>query len=108
MGGITMQEAMILQEENVGAFNPVMQGSTGRLLNVRGTRVGAVTHLTSAMKPHSKDNRPLPRRAPWISQTSTLAAKIPELGNPSPDVDKFHAAIWLVLFCSAYTLDSGC
>ncbi|KAG4441522.1 hypothetical protein IFR05_002979 [Cadophora sp. M221] len=97
MGGTTVHEEMLLKSQNVGSFNPVMEGSTGHLLKVRGTRVGAVTHLTSAMKPHSKDNSPLPLRTPWISQTSTLAAKIPELGSPSSDAKKFLFTLWKTL-----------
>ncbi|KAH7305636.1 heterokaryon incompatibility protein-domain-containing protein [Rhexocercosporidium sp. MPI-PUGE-AT-0058] len=97
IGGTTVHEEMLFKSQNVGAFNPIMEGSTGSLLKVKGTRVGAVTHLTSAMRPHSRDNSPLPPRAPWISLTGTLAAKIPELGNPSPDVNKFQIAIWKTL-----------
>ncbi|KAL5329415.1 hypothetical protein ACEPPN_002927 [Leptodophora sp. 'Broadleaf-Isolate-01'] len=100
MGGTTVQEEMLLKSQNVGAFNPILEGSTRQLLNVRGTRVGAVTHLTSAMKPHSKDNSPLPPRVPWISLTSTLAAKIPELGNPSYEVCKFLSTLWKTLTMS--------
>ncbi|KAK0123682.1 hypothetical protein ONS95_008694 [Cadophora gregata] len=97
IGGTTVQEEVIFRNQDIGRVNPIREGSTNRLLKVRGTRIGAVTHLTSAMKPHVRDNSPLPDRAPWISLTGTLAKEIPELGNPSPDVSRFYSAIWKTL-----------
>ncbi|KAL2075158.1 hypothetical protein VTL71DRAFT_100 [Oculimacula yallundae] len=96
-GGTTLQEDNLLMTQKVGSFNPIMGGSTGLLLNVRGTRIGSVTHLTSAMKPHSRDDEPLPVRAPWILKTGSLAAEIPALGSASPDVSRFLQIIWKTL-----------
>ncbi|KAH7377554.1 heterokaryon incompatibility protein-domain-containing protein [Cadophora sp. MPI-SDFR-AT-0126] len=97
IGGTTVQEEVIFRNQDIGRVNPILEGSTNRILKVRGTRVGAVTHLTSAMKPHDRDNSPLPDRAPWISLTGTLAKDIPELGRPSPDISMFYSAIWKTL-----------
>ncbi|CZT52615.1 uncharacterized protein RSE6_13967 [Rhynchosporium secalis] len=100
MGGITVQEESLLKSQDIRNINPILAGSTGLQLKVRGTLIGTVTHLTSAMRPHSRDSKPLPPRAPWIDSTATLAAKITELGSPSPDVSKFLLTIWYELLLS--------
>ena len=97
IGGTTVQEEVIFRNQEIGRVNPILEGSTSRLLRVRGIRVGVVTHLTSAMKPHDRDTSALPERAPWISLTGNLAKEIPALGNPSPDVSMFYSAIWKTL-----------
>ncbi|CZT10743.1 uncharacterized protein RAG0_15124 [Rhynchosporium agropyri] len=104
MGGITVQEESLLKNQDIRNINPILAGSTGLQLKVRGTLIGTVTHLTSATRPHSRDSKPLPPRAPWIDSTATLAAKIPELGSPSPDVSKFLLTIWYELLLSQVTL----
>jgi len=87
--------------EIMADFNPVLAGSSNRILRVRGRRLGGISKLGTFISPAGSINIPA-RRAPWILSTSTLSQHDERLRNPTQSDIQMRDFIWQTLTMSYF------
>jgi hypothetical protein len=95
---MTVHEAKFADWHTAFPFNPVLNGSTTKILKVEGTFFGTITHLASKMAqpgPNGQITLTPEARAPWISCTAPLVGKKnTSLSDPRPGKIGHRDTIW--------------
>ncbi|CZR65100.1 uncharacterized protein PAC_15000 [Phialocephala subalpina] len=71
-GHMTLQEKSLLRALKSPSVDTSTDGFTARGLKAKGHCLGTVLHLSSAMRPHNREQIIMEPRPPWISLTKSL------------------------------------
>jgi hypothetical protein len=97
---MTVHEAKFADWHTTFPFNPVLNGSTTKILKVEGTFYGTIAHLASKMAqpgPNGQITLTPEARAPWISCTAPLVGEDTSLRDPRPGEIEARDTIWKTL-----------
>lgn len=102
-GNMTALESRFSEWHTISDYNPILPWPNTDILKVWGFRLGTVSGMSSAMRPHGEKHESLSpnlSRSHWISSTSTLHQKDPRLDSAAPEQMSFHDQIWQTLTMS--------
>lgn len=97
---MTIHEMKFLDRHSIFPFDPVLEGSAGQILKVKGKQSGRVCQLSSELTQLSSDGRlnlSIGPPAHWITSTSSLAEKHPPLDKAKEDDLTTRNTIWQTL-----------
>jgi hypothetical protein len=103
-GKLTIQEEEIIHQVSrryPDYDSPILQGSNNKILKIKGARVAVVTGLATAFGHHNSVPLGMKHRG-WISSTSKLRERKPELATMSFGGDITRTIIWDTLTMSLF------
>jgi hypothetical protein len=94
---MTIQEATFDQWQTTYSFNPILEGSSSRILLVKGKFLSRINSLSTGMRPDGLFDPPDASRNPWISLTSKLSDTNSEIRSATERNIKIRDRIWETL-----------
>ena len=94
---LTIQESTFDSWSKTGASNPILEGSSRRILKVRAKHLAIIRRLSSGIKSDGTFDRPETTQIPWISSVSKLKQIKPRIFDAREDDIHHGICIWHTL-----------